>query len=328
MLDIVLHAARAQGGYLYRHQLLDLGLGDRDIAALRRARHLIRLRHGTYAAAADVEQLTPEQRHLLIAHSIVDKLDGVVMSHHTAAIAHTGTSWGVDLDTIHLTRVDGRGGRQEAGVAFHVGAVVPDDDVCLVNGRPATVPTRAAVESCSLSDVEAGMVTASFIIRTCGCTIEQLRERMHRHERWPGMLNVRLSLGRAEPECESVGEVRSLYLLANYGLPRPEIQRELRRSGLLVARPDFLWPAFCHVGEFDGLMKYGRLNPWSGADVGLVLVEEKRREDAIRALGLGMSRWVWSDLAPARAADTAARIAADLERSRRVHGRNATHVVL
>lgn len=49
------------------------------------------------------------------------------------------------------------------------------------------------------------------------------------------------------------------------------------------------------VGEFDGREKYGRaVRP--GDDVREVLWREKRREDRIRATGLAVVRWVWSEI--------------------------------
>jgi hypothetical protein len=55
------------------------------------------------------------------------------------------------------------------------------------------------------------------------------------------------------------------------------------------------WPKQRTVGEFDGLVKYGRtLRP--DQDIAEVLVEEKRREDALRDEDLGVVRWIWEDL--------------------------------
>jgi hypothetical protein len=329
MDDLLRVAMDLRGGYAFRSDLLELGLTDHDIGWALRRRLLTRLRHGTYAMAADVAGLTPEREHLLRAFSVVDKLGpGVALSHHTAAIAHAGHSYGVDLSTVHLTRLDGRGGRTEAGVAFHVGAVVPDDDLCRVEGRLAVVPSRAVVESCSLASVESGMVIASFAQREGACTADELRDRLSRHERWPGMLNVRLAIAGADPACESVGEVRSLYMFSVTGIPRPEVQFRVMRNGVEVARDDFGWSQWRHVGEFDGLIKYGRLNPYSDAELGQVLVDEKRREDEVRDESYGMSRWIWLDLGQRRRHNTAARIRAGMERSRRLYARDAVHLPL
>ena len=77
------------------------------------------------------------------------------------------------------------------------------------------------------------------------------------------------------------------------GLPAPRLQREYcARSG--VYRVDFDWGAKL-VGEFDGMVKYGRLRP-SEKTVADVVLQEKLREDEIRALGPVVVRWTWSML--------------------------------
>ena len=78
--------------------------------------------------------------------------------------------------------------------------------------------------------------------------------------------------------------------------------------GALVARTDFAWEEHELVGEFDGKVKYGRLlRP--GQEPGDAVFEEKRREDAVRAEGWGVARWVWADLG------TGHRLAARLRRA-------------
>lgn len=320
MQEIIDAAATHRGGYVFRGDLIDCGLTDRHIARACHAGMLIRLRHGTYAPADSFRELSVERRHLLVAYSIVDKLGpNVALSHHSAAIAHGAVVHNLDLAAVHVTRLDGRGGRHEAGVNFHVGRAVFDEDICLVDGRQVVVPARAVVESCSLSPVESGMVTASFVLRSGGCSTAELSERVDRHARWPGMLKVRLSTRMADPRCESVGEVRSLYMFATCRIPRPTAQFDVRNAGRSIARADFGWEDARHVGEFDGRVKYGRLNPYDGDNAGQVLVDEKRREDAIRELGFGMSRWTWDELAPHRRPSTGARIATALERSRHLY---------
>lgn len=327
MEDTILAVVARRGGYAFRADLLDVGLTDRDISLAVRHGLLQRIRHGTYAPVALLGGLTRERRHLLVAYSVVDKLGpGVALSHHSAAIAHVGSSFGVDLSTIHVTRLDGRGSRNEAGINYHVGSVVPDDDLCLVDGRQVTVPARAVIESCSLASVEAGMVTASLALRQGLLTDVELNDRARLHERWPGMLTVRLALTKAEPECESVGEIRSMYMFGCTGIPRPEPQFEVKRNGVVIARSDFGWEAYRHVGEFDGLIKYGRLNPYSDAELGQILIDEKRREDEVRDESLGMSRWLWLDLGKRHRNNAAARILAGLDRSRRLYTRNAVYL--
>ncbi|MEH3033881.1 MAG: type IV toxin-antitoxin system AbiEi family antitoxin domain-containing protein [Aeromicrobium erythreum] len=321
MDEYFVQAATRRGGYLFRSDLLDLGLSDNGIRSAMREGLLVRIRHGTYAPSEPWRGLTPEEQHLLRANSIVDKLGpGVALSHHTAVLAHGGTLWGVDLGRVHLTRLVSRAGRNEAGVVFHHARTDLDQDLTSIDGRPVTVPARAVLESCSLTRIEPAMVAASFGIRAGLCTREELAELAQQHRGWPGMLNVRLAARYAAPECESVGEVRSMHLFRTHDVPLPECQVEVRIGGRLVARCDFGWWTWRHVGEFDGRIKYGRLN----ADPDhpeQSLVQEKLREDRVRSHPLGMTRWMWDDLAPSARASTASRLRADLERSRSLYGR-------
>ncbi len=77
--------------------------------------------------------------------------------------------------------------------------------------------------------------------------------------------------------------------MAAAALPAPELQHTFYGpGGRFVARSDFWWPQFGVVGEADGNAKY---------DAGRVaIVAERRREQALRDLGLEMVRWEWADL--------------------------------
>lgn len=308
----------AARGFAYRHELLAAGLSDRYLTRAVRGGLLMRLRHGTYAVRSFVESLSAEDRHVLLARSVLTKLgDGVVLSHHSAAILHTGVSWDIDPTVVHVTRLDGRSGRAEANVRYHVGRVVSADEICDVGGLRSVVAERAVAESASISSLESGLVVASFALRQGSCTRDDLSAWVSEHARWPGMLPVRLVVRRAEPRCESVGEVRSMHLFTEFGIPRPEPQMVLADADGEFGRSDFGWPEHHHIGEFDGLIKYGRLNPHRDSLAGQVLVDEKRREDRARALDLGVSRWGWVDLSTSRRASTAARILAALTQSQR-----------
>ncbi|MGH8963294.1 MAG: hypothetical protein ACRDWT_19230, partial [Jatrophihabitantaceae bacterium] len=57
-------------------------------------------------------------------------------------------------------------------------------------------------------------------------------------------------------------------------------------GGRFVGRADFYWPEFGVVGEADGRMQY---------DDRTVLLAEKRRREALEALGLIVVRWHWTD---------------------------------
>lgn len=104
------------------------------------------------------------------------------------------------------------------------------------------------------------------------------------------------ALALADPRSESVGESWSRALIHRLGFEVPELQHRIPGPYGEVARTDFFWPGARLVGEFDGLLKYLRSQDLSGTDPARVVVEEKHREDLIRAEGYGVVRWVWDDL--------------------------------
>lgn len=326
MDEVFLALAARRGGYVFWHDLIEYGLRDRDIRAAVRAGLLTRLRHGTYAPTPVVAPLSPEAKHVLIAYSIVDKLGpGVALSHHSAALVHTPQSFDVDLDVFHVTQLNGRHGRKEAGVVFHVGDT-SDEDLVEVDGRLVVAPARAAFESACVASTESGMVTMSAMMHDRKVTREELEEVGAALTQWPGGRGARLAIRLADERCESVGESRSLFMFWREGVPKPELQVSIRtEDGREVARTDFAWLLYRHTGEFDGLFKYGRLNPYA-ADPGRIITDEKKREDLVRSLMLGMSRWTWAGLGEKRRAATAQDILQGLEQSKRLYARNATYI--
>lgn len=310
--------AQHRGGYILRPDLLDLGFDDRQIRGALREGLIVRLRNGTYAPQSH-DELTPEAKHRLLAFAVQDKLpSGIVLSHQSAAVIHTRVSYGLDLGTVHVTRRGGMTARNEAGVVHH-GGLLPDEDIVEIDGHLLVAPARAALETAVVAGTEAGLVQTSFVLRS-GTSADELHERLEQMARWPGVTKVRLAVVWASAECESVGEARSLYMFRMGGLPVPRMQVEyIDAAGRVVGRVDFAWDDFWHVGEFDGLFKYGRLNPYGGGELGQAVVDEKRREDCLRELGMGMSRWVWADLHSPVA--TCRRIRAAMEQSRRLYGR-------
>ena len=85
------------------------------------------------------------------------------------------------------------------------------------------------------------------------------------------------------------------------GFQAPELQHEIRDELGLVGYTDCYWSGVRLAGEFDGVEKYVKPEYLKGRTPAQVVVDEKERENRIRAQGNGVVRWVWSDLMePAR----------------------------
>lgn len=320
-------AIDAHGGYLLRRHLLELGLTDKWIARAVKAGLLKRIRHGTYVDATTHAAADTRERHLVTLRSAIERMGGdVVASHQSAAVALGLDLYGVDLATIHLTRADGNVGRREAGIIHHEGRLDPQD-IVEVNGIRVVRAQRTVFDLATHATTESAMVTASSALRMRMTTHDGLALEADRHVHRRGNQRARLAIGLSDGLLASVGEVRSVYAMWRQGIPRPRLQAVISdENGVFVARVDFLWDLFRHIGEFDGSMKYGGIA--DGPDARTALIEEKIREDRARACWYGVSRWMWPDLSPSRVAGWARQLGQDLEQSRRLYTRNATHIAL
>src|SRR5688500_2163037 len=81
--------AEANGGYLMRGQLNELGITDDLIRTQLKAGALKRIRHGTYVVNEVWSRLDETQRHVVLSRSVLDKLgDAVMATHQTACVLH------------------------------------------------------------------------------------------------------------------------------------------------------------------------------------------------------------------------------------------------
>lgn len=100
----------------------------------------------------------------------------------------------------------------------------------------------------------------------------------------------------ADGDAESPGESLSRVRILVMGFPAPELQRCFTDARGTIGRADFYWPGVRLVGEFDGAVKYSKPEFLRGRTPSQVVIDEKLREDRLRALGLGVVRWTWNDL--------------------------------
>lgn len=297
-----------------RKTLLDQGYDDYAIARMVKGCALARVRRGAYADWAAVKLLNAAGLHGLRGRAVLQQAKTpVVLSHVSAALEYDVPDWGLDLSDVHVTRLDGRLGRHEAGVHQHCGKVLAGDVVSR-NGIDVTSATRAALEVTTVADVESSLAVVNHLLHWGHTTLEQLTERYAAMDYWPNTLHTDVVLRLANPKIESLGETRTFYLCFRQSLPMPEPQYEIKDDrGVVVARVDFAWPELGVWLEFDGKVKYEKhLRP--GERASDVVIREKKREDRIRRLtGWRCIRLTWADLEqPER---TAAMIRTELQRA-------------
>ncbi|MEP6649610.1 MAG: hypothetical protein ABJA74_06800 [Lapillicoccus sp.] len=111
----------------------------------------------------------------------------------------------------------------------------------------------------------------------------------------PGSARVRRVVERADGRAESPGETRlreALRLMGLVAIPQFAIV-----DGRFTAVVDFYIEEHRLAVEFDGFVKYGRLDPVATQPTPAdVVFAEKLREDHVRELGHGFVRVIWRDL--------------------------------
>ncbi|MBG6179691.1 hypothetical protein [Arthrobacter sp. CAN_A1] len=84
--------------------------------------------------------------------------------------------------------------------------------------------------------------------------------------------------------------------MALLGIESPELQATFTDAHGFVAQTDFYWRERRLIGEFDGLVKYQKPEYMGGRSASQRVVDEKIREDRLRALGFTVARWIWEDV--------------------------------
>jgi predicted transcriptional regulator of viral defense system len=274
---------------LRRSEALAAGVTDAELARAVRRGELVRVRRGAY-----LDPTAGLSRHRALVLATAPALrDGSVVSHGSAALLHGLPLWRVDGARVHVTRRPPAAGSGSARVHLHV-ARLPDSDVTLVDGVPATTMARTVVDLARSASFESAVVAADAALATGSFSREDLTGCLERMGAVPGSRRAARVTAFADAHSESVGESRSRVLLHRLGIPAPDLQvRLLRPDRSVIGRCDFGWRARRTVGEFDGRVKY---RADEGRDPGDVVFREKLREDEIRDAGWEVARWTWADL--------------------------------
>jgi hypothetical protein len=293
-----------------RAEALARGYDDRTIARMVRTGVWHKVRHGAYIGADVWSGLDSSDRHRSLLRAVLRTAKSpCVASHLSAAVELGAPTWDLDLSVAHLTRLDGRSGRKEAGVPQHRGLVQPHE-IQSVNGVAVTSGTRIALDVIRTApDPEHALVVVNGLLHDGHTTLDDLRAAHELTAHWPDTRPAHVVLSLADPRPESVGESRSVFMCWAQGIPKPEPQYEIfDERGQLVARVDLAWPGRRTYLEFDGLIKYTRLLKKGESATDVVLREKRREELIFRLTGWRCIRITWADLD--RPAATARAIAA------------------
>jgi very-short-patch-repair endonuclease len=222
--------------------------------------------------------------------AVLSSGDAAVASHRSAA-----ELWaldGVEEGVIELTLPLGYRPTRK-GAIVHRAVVVDPTDRTVIDGIPVTridatlIATAAVVRADRLSDiVDSALVQGLTRADRVLARLDRLGRRGRRNA---GRLALLLEqrIGGARPH-ESRFERRLCSLLERRGLPRPEVQFEVRVGGRLVGRADLAYPELRVAIEADGYRWHGGRGAWE---------RDLARRTALAAAGWLVLHFSWRDLA-------------------------------
>lgn len=260
-----------------------------------------------------------EHRHVLMTKALLRAHGGRALAGHHSGLLILGLpTYRADLDTVRLSRRTPGSPRTRPGL--RLGRAVPVE----AQGDQTVHPALAVVQHGLSAGPLSSLVAADAALHHALVTREDLTSAVDWVRGHPNSALIDGFLDLADGRRESPGETRLAHLFHLIRMPVTP-QFEIAEPGL-NARVDFRIDGEMVVIEFDGLITYGRAenepDPFGRRrSPNQVVIDEKRREDAIRELGYEVVRVVWSDLDDPVA--LARRIAAAVQRARRRHGRPA-----
>ena len=277
--------------------------GERS-AILRRHRsgELVSIARGAYLSAALWESLGPDARYRARIGAVAESLGpGTVFSHGSAAALWRLPWVGQWPTRVHTSGPSAPGGRSSRSVFRHTTGVPPAsetiDDLVVTSltttvidiARTTSFGTAVAVADAALrrTSHRCDRVPATHL--THSELFDQLADIPLRH----GSAQARAVVEFADGLADRPGESMSRVSMLRAGLSAPQLQVSLTgRSGRRWI-VDFWWPSHNLIGEFDGKQKYTDPEFLRGRTGQQTLLDEKFREDDLRAAGHRMSRWGW-----------------------------------
>jgi hypothetical protein len=297
---VIARLAERQHGVVACRQLLQAGLTRQAIRHRVRVGRLHCLYRGIYAAGHRL--LSPEARWMAAA---LTGGSGAVLSHRSAAALWRIRPWRGDVD---ITLPSSR--RPRPGITWHV-TKLPADEITSLAAIPVTTAPRTLLDLAAVLDhrgVERAMNEAE--VQRHGDTLS-LPALLARYPRRRGAAAIRAILTSADLRTtltRSELEERFLRFLADWGLPRPELNVFIGvRGGFVEA--DCVWRGARLIAELDGRAVHGTAAAFE---------RDRARDRALNAAGWRVVRITWRQLsweARELAADLGALLDAGHEKS-------------
>jgi hypothetical protein len=264
---------------------------------------LVALCRGAYLSAKMWSTLDADARHraLVKAVAALEPAD-TVFSHTSAAALWRLPRVGAWPARVHALDAVATGGRSSSRLVRH-GVGIPSE-VEQIDGLTVSSPGRTVLDIARTEPFPTALVVADAALRrsthpyadvprtqlTRAHLVELLAEVPMRH----GTARAGRVIEHADGSADRPGESLSRASMLTARITLPELQVPLVGASSRRYWVDFFWREFNMIGEFDGKEKYRNPQFLRGRTPEQALIDEKEREDDLRAAGHGMTRWGWA----------------------------------
>lgn len=180
---------------------------------------------------------------------------------------------------------------EERGLIVHRVRHLPRTDIEVRANIPVTSATRTLIDLGAVANPRQIELALESALRKGLTSLPALRRRLGQQPtRGPKHVGVLRCLLEQEPPVATESALETLVwrLLRDQGLPQPERQYEIvGDDGRFVARVDFAYPDHKVAIEADGYEFHSSREDWR---------RDRRRQNALAALGWTVYRVTWADL--------------------------------
>ncbi|MDQ0663199.1 hypothetical protein QFZ35_001697 [Arthrobacter ulcerisalmonis] len=280
------------------------GLNPNDLTKRIRSGALVRVRHGVYTDGPTWRALKPWEQYRLRVQAAAETFEKpTIFARQSSA-----SVWGIPFiglyHPVQALTLKNDGGRSRAGVRRHFAARA-DLKVVRLEGLLVTDRIRTVLDLAAFSPFTEAVVPLDHVLRPDldrglpALTKAELEAGIGSIYSAAAAQRIRAALAFADPASGSAGESWSRARIHAAGFEPPILQHRFSDTAGLVGYTDFYWKGSRVVGEFDGEEKYVKAELLKGRTASQTVVEEKNRENRIRALGNHVVRWDWVELAAA-----------------------------
>lgn len=249
------------GGLSTAPELYALGVSKEQLRWWVRTGKVAIIARGVYSPTAWLGRMAddPRRMHAIALGAVIKRNPDLVASHESAAYLHevdTLLPTGTIVPRVTLTRKPPASSRSVVRGALIRVAKLPNDHVTTVLGIPVTTVARTVMDIARTAGFMEGVVAADSALRNHVVVKVEFAIVLQDCAQWKGTIRAHQVLdfadGRAESALESVARVR----FAQFRIPPPGLQVDIRGAQGFIGRADFCWHDYRTVGEADGAMKY------------------------------------------------------------------------